>query len=327
MYGREKQEKMKKNTTKRKRQTSRKSQKQKAVQTLMVLGIILVLSIVLLLLIPDTTIIGTGDSGQQPYTQKTPGPEPGKTKKESLTDTEPVMEKTPVPGGSREMQPDNVGKIAVVIDDAGNNIRDLLPFLQFPFPLTIAVLPQLPGSRDAALLSSEAGKEVILHLPMEAEGGANPGPGALYETDSKQEIIQTIIKNLATVPGAMGANNHMGSKLTANPGKMSIVFEYFAEQDLFFLDSRTTGRTVCREEASRAGIPFLERNIFLDYKQDKEVIREQMEKGIALAQKNEYVILIGHVQNSEVLDILYEVLPEVEQNHGSFVGLSEIIGK
>ena len=71
----------------------------------------------------------------------------------------------------------------------------------------------------------------------------------------------------------------------------------------------------------------MERHIFLDYKVDKEVIREQMKKGIALAGKNKYVILIGHVQNEEVLDVLYEFLPELEQNHYAFTGLSEIYGK
>jgi hypothetical protein len=204
--------KMKKTPGKKRRSTSYKNQKQRAFQSLMILGIILTLSIVILLLLPKTIIVG--DPGEQTGNEKTPVPDDAGRDTRVREEPDKTPGTTPLPGNPREVQTTHEGKIAVVIDDAGNNIGDLLPFLQFPYPLTIAVLPQLPHSREAAELSIEAGKEVILHLPMEAEGTIHPGPGTLYERDSREKIIQTMNKNFASVPGATGVNNHMGSKLT-----------------------------------------------------------------------------------------------------------------
>ncbi|MBN2441371.1 MAG: divergent polysaccharide deacetylase family protein [Spirochaetales bacterium] len=292
---------------------ARKNPKQKAFYSLLGLFMILILAIVLVVLIPvkkEKDLVVTSKTTEnnkiidKKEEQKPHFPKNRDKKRETIEDRR---------------------QIALVIDDAGNNIEDLLPFLQFPGKLTIAVLPQLPYSREAATLIKESGKEVLLHLPMEAESGINPGPGALFVTDTTEEIIRKLQENLSTVPGAIGVNNHMGSKFTANPEKMEILFRYFSQHKLYFLDSRTTNRSVSGELAAAAGIPFLRRNIFIDNIPVKESIRNQMEKGIALAKKMKYVILIGHVQNSEVLDVLYEILPEMEQNNYSFVGLSEIL--
>ncbi|MBN2536093.1 MAG: divergent polysaccharide deacetylase family protein [Spirochaetales bacterium] len=300
------------------------TQKQKISRAFIALLLILFLSIIILYLIPVqkkiSGPIAEDDSGKEERTESVTENDSGQDKIQRKEEEE--SEKVLPDVKERE---EKKGRIAFVIDDAGNNIRDLLPFLQFPGKLTIAVLPQLQYSTEAAQLIAESGNEVILHQPMEPENGQNPGPGALYSTHTEEEIVAILAENLLTVPGARGANNHMGSKLTANPEKMDIILHYFYEHGLYFLDSKTTAASVCRELASRSGIPLLERHIFLDNTVDRELIREQMKKGITLADKNRYVIMIGHVQNSEVLDVLYEFLPELEQH--TLVGLSEIYGK
>ena len=317
---------MEKRTNKKPVKRSRVSQKQKTVQSFLILTIILFLCIVLVYLIPEKI-----NRGEKVIHLESGKEERGEDKGDKKDITPHIENHDETYTYIDEMgvveDKEKHGKIVVVIDDAGNNIKDLLPFLQFPGKLSIAVLPRLAYSTEAANLIYEAGKEVLLHLPMEANHDIYPGPGTLYSEDTKEEIIQKLKENLDTVPWAVGANNHMGSKLTADPEKMGIIFRFFYKQNLYFLDSRTTSDSVCRETASMLGMPLLERHIFLDYKVDKEVIREQMKKGIALAGKNKYVILIGHVQNEEVLDVLYEFLPELEQNHYAFTGLSEIYGK
>lgn len=290
------------------------TQKQKITRTLIILTLILFLSIILVYLIPEK---------KEAFVPVTQDDEAGKD--EIITGIEEKENKEDIP--VIEEQEKTGGKIAVVIDDAGNNVKDLLPFLQFPGKLSIAVLPQLDYSTESAHLIAESGKEVLLHQPMEPEKDINPGYGALYSTHTGEEITKILTENLATVPGAKGANNHMGSKLTADPEKMNIILHFLSRQGLYFLDSKTTSASVCRKTASLAGIPVLERHIFLDNIVDKAAIREQMKKGIELAQKNRYVIIVGHVQNSEVLDILYEYLPEMEEKRYTLVGLSEIYGK
>ena len=79
-------------------------------------------------------------------------------------------------------------RIAVVIDDVGYNLEELQEFLDYPAPITLSVLPNLPYTQEAARRISAAGKELLLHLPMEAENGNDPGPGAILTTQEDEQI-------------------------------------------------------------------------------------------------------------------------------------------
>jgi polysaccharide deacetylase 2 family uncharacterized protein YibQ len=214
--------------------------------------------------------------------------------------------------------------MALVIDDAGYSTSELEPFLKFPAPLTIAVLPQLPLSSETARLIRRAGKEVMLHQPMEPLGDNDPGPGALYTTYSDEEIVAVLEKNLSTVPGAVGANNHMGSKATADAHLMCVVLNFFKKKGMYFLDSKTTADSQAQVTARLSGIPFYERNVFLDYEADIDIIRTQMRKGIKQATSAGHAILIGHVQNKEVIEVLGEFISILKEENIRLVKLSEI---
>ena len=70
--------------------------------------------------------------------------------------------------------------------------------------------------------------------------------------------IQLLDAAFASVPGAMGMNNHMGSKATADPALMTDVIGYLKSHGLLFIDSRTTADTVgarIAQEHGRAGHP------------------------------------------------------------------------
>ena len=109
------------------------------------------------------------DTSAAPPVQTAPEPEP---QPEPEPRDQPVVQPEP-------SKPAAVGRLAVVIDDAGYDLEALQPFLDLPMPLAVAVLPNLPHSGEAARRVLAAGKELLLHLPMEPEGGENPGPGAL----------------------------------------------------------------------------------------------------------------------------------------------------
>jgi polysaccharide deacetylase 2 family uncharacterized protein YibQ len=201
-------------------------------------------------------------------------------------------------------QPEWKGRMAIIIDDAGYDLAELEPFLELRIPLAVAVLPNLPHSGEAARRVKQAGKELLLHLPMEPEGGEDPGPGALLTGESPAEIQRLLEAALETVPGASGVNNHMGSKATADVALMTTVLSAIGDQGLFFVDSRTTAATVGARVAAELGVPFLERDVFIDASHSDGEIAEAFASGIALAARQGTAILIGHVQNPGVLAIL-----------------------
>jgi hypothetical protein len=204
------------------------------------------------------------------------------------------------------------GRLAVVIDDVGNNLDDLAPFLRIPGPLTFAVLPALPHSGEAARRAHAAGKQVIVHMPMEAVGGQNPGPGAIFVAQDDAEIRARLDRALESVPYARGINNHMGSRVIADRRAMGAVMDVLAARGLAFLDSRTTSDTVAAVVAAERGVPFLERSIFLDNVAEADKVAEQFAHGVSLALEKGSAILIGHVQNEATLDVLSRLLPQLE---------------
>ena len=217
------------------------------------------------------------------------------------------------------------GTLYVVIDDAGYSLRELQPFLALPQPLTISVLPHLPRSVEAAERTREAGKEVMLHLPMEAGNGADPGPGAVYVALDDHDIRQRVLAAFASVPGAVGANNHMGSRATADRRVMDVVVSVLGENGGWFLDSRTSADSVVRAAAEAAGIPFLERHVFLDNRRDRDYIRAAMAEGMEIASERGYAVMIGHVMVAELAEVLMEMYPAILDRGFEFGFITDLV--
>ena len=157
-----------------------------------------------------------------------------------LADADPFRE--PLPQRSyRRPGADGVPMLAVVIDDIGHNTQAVRGFLALGLPITYSVLPGVQHAEDSAMLLDAAGQEYIVHMPMEPRGfpRVNPGPGPLLLGYSEQTTRERLEGMLARLPGAVGANNHMGSAYTGDPDKMAVVLAVLAERGLFFLDSRT----------------------------------------------------------------------------------------
>ena len=220
---------------------------------------------------------------------------------------------------------ENLGALVFVIDDAGNNLRELEPFLNFPGPLTIAVLPGLPNSAEAARRIRAAGKEVFLHQPMEALGGQAPGPGAIYSGMSREEILAILIRNVTEVGPVAGMNNHQGSKITMDDNIMETVLEFCAEQGLHFLDSRTTSDTVAPAAAKRLGMKIGERDVFVDNEQSKSSILNSISGGLTRAQERGGAIMIGHTWSPQLAPSLTELYPQLTKQGYSFMSASVMI--
>lgn len=219
-------------------------------------------------------------------------------------------------------------RLYLVIDDVGNNVFQLRPFLGFPGPITFAVLPQLEYSAQAAAMAHQAGKEVILHLPMEADNAAeNPGPGAITTDLSDQAIVEILRKDISTVPFLIGVNNHMGSRATADKRVMRAVLEEVKRQGLFFLDSRTTADSVAQPIAEQLRLPFAQREVFLDNDKSRAAILAAFGGAEKIAADRGYAVMIGHVWTDALAGIIKELYPRLLADGFVFGRLSDLVAE
>lgn len=190
---------------------------------------------------------------------------------------------------------------------------DLEEIIALGRPVTVAVLPGLRYSREVAERARAAGLEVFLHLPLEPEDPAmHLGPGGVTVAMSDTEIAATVRAGLDAVPGAVGVNNHMGSRGTADPRVMRAVLAVVKERNLLFVDSVTSPRSIAAALASEMGIPAASRHVFLDNEEDPEAIRTQIRRTIALARRQGSAVAIGHAQRLTA-QVLREVLDEFDR--------------
>ena len=202
-------------------------------------------------------------------------------------------------------------RLFIIIDDVGYNIRQLQPFLDLPFPLTFAVLPGLPYSTKATTLIKAAGKSFILHQPMESLAGLDPGPGAIFLTTKPIEAAKIVEKNLASLPGAEGINNHEGSAVTRNEALMAAVMGVAKKRGIYYLDSLTISGTATSAVANREGISYWERDVFLDNSPDRLSIIRYVDLGKKKAEKSGAAVMIGHVWSAELAQTLSELYPQL----------------
>ncbi len=162
-------------------------------------------------------------------------------------------------------------RIAIIIDDLGFSAKQTRQVASLPGPMTLSFLPYPPGVAEQAAFAKSQGHEIFLHLPMEPGTGgeaherlADPGPGALMTTMSKETLQAMLEKSLEKIPDIAGVNNHMGSRFTKDRTKLKIVMSMLAERDLIFVDSLTNGGSYGSQIAGQAGLPVLTRDVFLD---------------------------------------------------------------
>lgn len=226
-----------------------------------------------------------------------------------------------------EPEPAPAPRVAIVIDDLGGNPRAARELIALPQPLTFAVLPKLAYSREIADAAARAGKEVLLHLPMEPVGypEKNPGPGALLSSMPPDTMMAVLEEDLRDVPHSIGVNNHMGSLLTEDEAVMRLILSYVKERKLFFLDSYTTPRSVVEAVARDLDLPTASRQVFLDHvPNDSAYVEGQLEKLVATAKRHGAAIGIGHPRRATI-SALRKRLPKLAEEGVTVVRLSSIV--
>lgn len=310
----------------RKRTGNSRTDKERYLLRLYVLlGVIIVLLAAILMFLP-TAPPAKGNSERPPLTEQNAVPEqapqanvPAETEKGTGGQAQPVEP------GAGTAPPPGRRKLAIVIDDVGYNLDELQPFLKLSMPLTFAVLPKLRYSSRAAQEIRAAGQQVIMHLPMEAEHGEDPGPGAILTSLSDDEIRQRVAEDIATIPGIVGVNNHMGSLATSDLRVMDVVAGELAKDKLFFLDSRTSAGTVGKTAAGHYNLPYMERSVFLDNERNREYIHKAILQGMDIAEQQGHAVMIGHVMTAELAQTLQDMYPFIMDEGFDLYHLSDLL--
>lgn len=214
----------------------------------------------------------------------------------------------------RTLPGDQPPLVAIIVDDIGYDRKAARQFIDMDAPLTLSVLPNGPFSRQLAADARAKGHEIMLHLPMEPSEfpAVNPGPGALLFQMTPDQLIDQLNIDLGLIPGIKGVNNHMGSGLSESSEHMRQIFSILKKRGLYYIDSRTTAKTVARPSARLLQLPFAERDIFIDHFEDERFIRGQLDQLIERAKQQGFAVGIAH-PHSITYKVLSEFMPVIKQ--------------
>jgi len=216
-------------------------------------------------------------------------------------------------------------KVAFIIDDLGYETEVAIKMMELEFPMALSILPFLQYSEFIAEEGRKNNQEIMLHLPMESSNSsANPGPGAIKSYMTEEEIRQAIRDCILNFPYIIGANNHMGSKITEDREIMEIVLEEIKGYSLFFIDSITTKDSIAYEVAQEMEIKSAVRSVFLDNENDMEYIKGQMLEVQETALREGEVIAIGH-SRINTFYVLKRMVPELIKVGIEIVPVSELV--
>jgi hypothetical protein len=225
----------------------------------------------------------------------------------------PAKKKIPAPQKPAAVSPPPSGaRIAIILDDWGNNETLVAAAVAVDRPLTLAILPKLKHSQEIAEEAHKAGLGVMLHMPMEPKG-RNSGlePHTIMTGFSDAEVLQFLDEAVASIPHLEGVNNHMGSAATSDPRIMRLVLGRLKEKGLFFVDSHTISTTVAPEVAGEVGARFMSRNIFIDNVVTLGAVKAQLRIAQKYALKHGSAVVIGH-DKKITLQAILEMVPELE---------------
>jgi polysaccharide deacetylase 2 family uncharacterized protein YibQ len=217
-------------------------------------------------------------------------------------------------------------RIAIIIDDLGYQFAAGMRAIDLPGPVSYAILPATPSGSLLARAAHAQGKEVLLHLPLEAVGEVGPEePGGITLDMSRMAFHAAFDAALASVPHAIGVSSHRGSLLTRHPGHMRWLMQEISERKgLFFVDSYTTPASVALQIAAEFGVAATRRHVFLDNDRSHEAMLREFDKLMRIAERQGIAIGIGHPY-PQTLSFLEMRLAELDASTVKLVPVSEAL--
>jgi polysaccharide deacetylase 2 family uncharacterized protein YibQ len=217
-------------------------------------------------------------------------------------------------------------QVAIIVDDMGSSMSEIQSLLSIGLPLTFSVIPALAHSKGVAVSAHDAGAQVMVHMPMEPEGYPKKRLEEIGLLLAMQdaEVEARVNGYFSSVPFAVGANNHMGSRYTQNAEKMGVVLKVLKEKGMFFLDSRTSPASVGYQTARALGLKCGTRQVFLDNVQNESAIGRQLAEVVAIARKKGGAIAICH-PHPATIRLLKSMMPELARSGVTFVHASNLM--
>ncbi len=220
--------------------------------------------------------------------------------------------------------PPSSSYVAIIIDDLGYKYTEDNRAVDLPGNVTYAFLPHTPHVKALADRAHKKGREIMLHLPMQAMEPQYLGPGGLTEDMNREEFKISLLKSILSLPHVKGVNNHMGSLITSRSTQMTWLMEELARTNLFFIDSRTSSDTVAERTANQFKVTSSHRNVFLDHVRTRPAIEFQFDQLLQVARQKGAAIAIGHPY-PETLAVLEQRIPELEKAGIKLIPASRLI--
>ncbi len=233
---------------------------------------------------------------------------------------------TPLPAPPLKTAPlTGAAKVIIIIDDMGISRKWSQKMAELEGPLTLAYLPYAEDLQAQADYASAHNHHLMLHMPMEALAGKMAStPGLLTTNTTQDEFLNQFYTNLNSFEGFAGINNHMGSRLTQDRTKMTLVMNALKKNNLYFIDSRTIHNSVAADIAEETQVPYLVRDVFLDHEETLEYARNALRNLEQKAIQNGAAIAIGHPKEMTYL-ALQEWLPTLKAKNIELVSAGALI--
>ena len=185
-------------------------------------------------------------------------------------------------------------RIILIFDDMGLDRAAFEEIMHLPGPVTLSFLPYAEDVQPLVDRARARGDAIMLHLPMEPAGPADPGPHALTTEMTASDLLSALDWNLNRFKGYVAVNNHMGSRLTREPGEMKTILANLKARNIFFIDSLTTGKSIAAEAGRAVGERVYARDVFLDPQAGEDEVKRQLAIVEEIARETGFAVAICH---------------------------------
>jgi len=187
----------------------------------------------------------------------------------------------------------SIPKLVIIIDDVHTKAQ-LDAIKSTHLDITPSIFPPYQRAWNTPKLVKHL-KHYMVHLPMESSSAKFNRQTKTILTSWSQSQIDSRIKAIREMfPNARYINNHTGSVFTSNYYAMDMLYKELKKNGFIFIDSYTTHKSKVANITQKYHDLYLKRDVFIDNIQDINYIKKQIKKGIKIAKKRGYAIIIGH---------------------------------
>ncbi|EAH6860672.1 divergent polysaccharide deacetylase family protein [Campylobacter coli] len=213
-------------------------------------------------------------------------------------------------------------RLAIIIDDMAN-ISQVRALQALKLKLIPSFFPPDKNHIDTPKLALKFDFYMV-HLPLAAMNYTRPELDTLNPSDSEKRIFKKIQQVKKDFKDLKFINNHTGSLFTSDEKAMKKLYKAFEKEELIFVDSKTIASSKAPKVAKALGQIYIQRDVFLDNRDDVAYIKKQLMEAVRLAKQKGFAIAIGHPRKNtfKALEQSKDLLKSVE-----LVYLSEIYAK